>query len=270
MDVQTIQEALHAAGTYAGKIDGIAGPRTRAAIDAALEARSESLPKGWKRWGARRRQNAYAQLMIGDLDIEVGPIDGLIGPQTRHAIEVFLHVQRTGRKPEPWRDHVPDDEVPPPVRNDWPRQRDVQRFFGNPGGNQTRIELPYSMKIAWNTRQRVTGFSCHEKVHDSMKRVLNRVLDHYGDAEIRRLRLDMFGGCLNVRRMRGGTRWSMHAWGIAVDIDPARNQLKWGRERASLAKPDYEPWWRLWEEEGWLSLGRARNFDWMHVQAARL
>ena len=25
-----------------------------------------------------------------------------------------------------------------------------------------------------------------------------------------------------------------------------------------------------WEEEGWISLGRARDFDWMHVQAARL
>ena len=77
------------------------------------------------------------------------------------------------------------------------------------------------------------------------------------------------GGCLNVRRMRGGTRWSTHSWGIAMDYDPEQNQWKWGRDRATLALPEYDAWWRLWEEEGWTSLGRTKNFDWMHVQAAK-
>ena len=31
-----------------------------------------------------------------------------------------------------------------------------------------------------------------------------------------------------------------------------------------------EDWWRIWEEQGWTSLGRVRNFDWMHVQATKL
>lgn len=51
---------------------------------------------------------------------------------------------------------------------------------------------------------------------------------------------------------------------------PDRNQLKMGRDRAVFARPDYDVWWRCWEEEGWTSLGRTRNYDWMHVQAARL
>ena len=90
----------------------------------------------------------------------------------------------------------------------------------------------------------------------------------YAFQEIQRLRLDLWGGCLNVRTMRGGTRYSLHSWGIAVDYDPERNRLKWGRDRAAFAQPEYDPWWRLWEEEGWVSLGRHRNFDWMHIQAA--
>ncbi len=81
---------------------------------------------------------------------------------------------------------------------------------------------------------------------------------------------DQFGGSLNVRRIRGGKSWSMHSWGIAIDFDPANNQLRWGRDRARFAKPEYEAFWAAWEEEGWVSLGRTRNFDWMHVQAARL
>lgn len=270
MDTRTIQEALAAAGFYKAKIDGLAGPLTRKAIDAALEARGGAITPRWRVWHARRRQIAYAQLLCQDLKIEVGAIDGLKGPQTTHAFEVFQHHQRTGRMPEPWRDHVPDDDDPLPVPNAWPRQRDMLRFYGGVGKNQTRIALPYPMRIAWNTRQVINRFSCHEKVHDSIHRILTKVRDHYGEAEIKRLRLDLFGGCLNVRKMRGGSRWSMHAWGIAVDIDPARNALSWGRDRATLAKPEYETWWRCWEEEGWLSLGRARNFDWMHVQAARL
>ncbi len=70
--------------------------------------------------------------------------------------------------------------------------------------------------------------------------------------------------------MRGGQSYSMHSWGIAIDFDPERNQLKWGRPRARLSHSDAAPFWDAWEAEGWVSLGRARNFDWMHVQAARL
>ena len=70
--------------------------------------------------------------------------------------------------------------------------------------------------------------------------------------------------------MRGGTKPSTHSWGIALDWYPSRNKLRWGRDRASLAAPDCDDWWRIWEAEGWVSLGRSRNFDWMHVQAAKI
>ncbi|MCH7410937.1 hypothetical protein MM239_16125 [Belliella sp. DSM 111904] len=62
----------------------------------------------------------------------------------------------------------------------------------------------------------------------------------------------------------------MHSWGIAIDFDPSNNQLKWGRDMATFAGPEYHAWWDIWESEGWVSLGRLRNFDWMHVQAASL
>lgn len=87
---------------------------------------------------------------------------------------------------------------------------------------------------------------------------------------IRALGLDLFGGCLNVRAMRGGKALSMHSWGIAIDVDPEHNPLRWGRDKARMAGPDYAPFLDIWESEGWISLGRERNYDWMHVQAARL
>jgi hypothetical protein len=62
----------------------------------------------------------------------------------------------------------------------------------------------------------------------------------------------------------------MHSWGIAFDFDPDHNQLKWDHTRASFARPEYKKWLDLWEEEGAVSLGRARDYDWMHIQFARL
>jgi hypothetical protein len=126
------------------------------------------------------------------------------------------------------------------------------------------------MVLAWDLESKVSKITCHEKVHDSLKRIFTNVLDHYGIDTITELRLDRFGGCLNVRKMRGGSSWSIHSWGAAIDIDPDRNQLKWGKDRAFLARPEYEPFWKIVEAEGGISLGRLRNYDYMHFQFATL
>lgn len=154
----------------------------------------------------------------------------------------------------------------------WPRQRDVRTFYGDMGDNLVRLELPYTMRLAWMKTTRIHSFLIHARVHDSAKRCLDRMVAELGMNLIRDLGLDLFGGCIAdpPRRMRGGSSWSMHSWAIAIDFDPARNQLKWNHNLARLAQPDAEPFWKIWEDEGWVSLGRTRDLDWMHVQAARL
>jgi hypothetical protein len=132
------------------------------------------------------------------------------------------------------------------------------------------LDLPYPLRLSWETNTTVQRTRCHAKVKDSLARVLTNVLAAYGQQRIRELRLDLFGGGYNLRDKRGGSSLSTHAWGIAFDFDPDRNQLKWTRDRASFARPEYDAWWKCWEDEGWVSLGRTRNYDWMHVQAARV
>jgi hypothetical protein len=69
---------------------------------------------------------------------------------------------------------------------------------------------------------------------------------------------------------RGGSTPSTHAFGAAIDHDPCNNRLRWGRLKARLANPSCEEFWRIWESEGWVSLGRTKNYDWMHIQAVKL
>jgi hypothetical protein len=230
-NTRAIQERLKELGLYKAKVDGISGKATIAAI------------RGFQRMHGLRP-------------------DGIAGHLTR--VELF-----PASMPE--RDaELPED--PGRTQHDgmWPRQKDVERFFGPVGQNQAMLELPFPMRLAWDTRKLVHRFSIHEKVHDSAMRCLFRIADEYDAAGRKLIGIDLFGGCLNVRKMRGGSSWSMHSWGIAIDFDPARNQLKWGRDKARLAQPDCKRFWQIWEEEGWVSLGRARNYDWMHCQAARL
>ena len=249
--------------------DGGLGPLTMAALETHLATRGPSqIPVEWVGWSKTRKLIAFIQLRAQDEGIDAGTIDGFWGPQTDFGYGSLRYLREHGILPPNWRD-IPQPPASNP--NNWPDEEEtlLRAFYGPVATHQTRIELPYQHRLAWNKNQKINSFICHEKVHDSMKRILERVLDHYGLDRIRSLRLDLWGGCFAKRKKRGGTSWSTHAWAIAVDYDPEYNRLHWNRDQAHFARPEYDTWWKLWEEEGWVSLGRAHNFDWMHIQAAR-
>lgn len=258
IDDRSIQRALKAKGHYADEIDGVWGNDSRNGVRAALIAAGVAETASWP---DPRCKLAFQQLMLKDLGIEVGEIDGVIGPQTRIALEKWQNRLRGVTPREGEVAHQPSM---------WPRQRDVPGFYGMVGQSQQMLTLPYPMKLAWDVSKLVTRISVHAKVHASAGRAFSAIKAHYGPEKIAALGLDLYGGSLNVRKMRGGSAYSMHSWGIAIDFDPEHNQLRWGRDRARMARPDCAPFLDIWESEGWISLGRERNYDWMHVQAARL
>lgn len=154
------------------------------------------------------------------------------------------------------------------IQKKWPyeSERTLPLFYGPVGTHQTLLELPYPMVLAWETQTIVKKISCHEKCADTFRVIFEDVLEHYGIDQIKLLRLNLFGGCLNVRKIRGGTGWSTHAYGCAIDLDPDHNQLKWGKDKASFAKKDYDKFWEIVESHGGYSLGREKNYDYMHFQ----
>ena len=146
----------------------------------------------------------------------------------------------------------------------------VIKKYGTPNetgaGYLVTVKVPYPMRIAWDTDSSVKSIRCHKLVADKLLAVFNDLLSHYGYDKIKELGIDLYGGCFNYRRMRNGSAWSMHAWGIAIDLDPARNTLKETKRTARFARPEYKPMIDIFYKHGFISLGREKDFDWMHFQ----
>ena len=141
--------------------------------------------------------------------------------------------------------------------------------YGQPGdvSNFTVIQLPYPMRIAWDTKVTVNKMQCHKLAAEPFKAVFSDLLAHYGLAELQRLEIDLFGGCVNVRLQRGSkTKWSRHAWGIAIDLSPAKNGLKTKWPQSQFAKPEYAEMHRIFEKHGFVNYGKVRGNDAMHFE----
>jgi hypothetical protein len=143
------------------------------------------------------------------------------------------------------------------------------RDFGKPnqqGSYLTTIDLPYPMRLAWDKKTTVKKMRCHKLVAQNFHNVFTDLLAHYGLEKIQELGIDLFGGCFNFRAMRGGSDYSRHSWGIAIDLDPERNQLHETKATARFARPEYKPMIDIFYRNGFLSLGIEKNYDWMHFE----
>ncbi len=178
--------------------------------------------------------------------------DGIVGPQTLQAISTALGI--ITRHPI------------------WPAQSEVRRgtsIFGAPGREENLVNIlpPYTL---YYEGKPVRSIRVHKLIATHVQQALREVLTHYGEQEIQRLGLNQYGGSYNCRPTATGKKLSMHAWGIALDFAPASNAYSCKAPRASLSHPDCAVWWQIWEQHGAVSLGRQRNYDWMHLQFAEL
>lgn len=148
--------------------------------------------------------------------------------------------------------------------------RQIISKYGKPNvtgeGYLVTIDLPYPMRLAWDTDTIVYKMRCHKLVADKFLAVFNEIHRVYGYNKIVELGIDLFGGCFNFRKMRGGDDWSTHSWAIAIDLDPARNKLKETSKTARFARPEYKKMIDIFYKHGFISLGREKNYDWMHFQ----
>lgn len=271
MDAKSVQRLLAAANYYAGGIDGDVGPKTLKAIDAILKANVAKLAAGHERWKAPRRLIAAGQLVLDAMGYEPGAIDGLAGNNTREALAAYDFYLANGKREIVTRKPIKGYE---PVKSKFPRQKECATFYGKPGkavaDQLVMIDLPMKFRIDYALGQTVSRISIHKKCLSSAKSAIDAIVSHYGEEDMRALGLDRFAGSYNHRKMRGGSSWSMHAYGCALDFYAGPNGLRVKAPDALFSGAAYVKFFDIWEDHGWTSLGRAIGRDWMHVQAASL
>lgn len=253
-----LQKFMQLEGTYSGQIDGILGRKSIAGATDLLQREGIQMTASWS---PERVFIAIAQLLFVELGFDTGGIDGLYGPSTGGALERYQNLMR---------DTDASSEERAQQSTIWPTYRNMTRFYGPVGQNIERYTLPYRMVLAWDTDAVVNRMSLNKKCGESAIGCLEAARDHYGISALQDMGMHLFGGSLNVRKMRGGSNYSVHSWAAAIDFDPLRNQFRWTNHQAKMDDPEFDKWWAIWEAAGWVSLGRERNFDWQHIQAARL
>lgn len=173
-------------------------------------------------------------------------VDGIVGPKTTAALLTF-------------------------PKKGMLTTKDKFRIFGQPGDskNLTQFHSPYPLRVAWDTDMIINSFECHKLVVVRLTAIHTEILQVYGKEEIKALGIDLWGGCYNFRKMRGGNEWSSHAWAIAEDKDPERNTLHETRSTARFARPEYAAMIYIYYKHDFVSQGVELNYDWMHFQAAK-
>ena len=104
----------------------------------------------------------------------------------------------------------------------------------------------------------------NKKVAESLKRILTNRGNKYGNRRDIMEEAEDYGGVYNFRLKRGGSTYSLHAWGAAIDLDADDNTFKdhWPMQSDMPLEIMEE-----FAKEGWKSAGAFWNFDGMHQEA---
>lgn len=172
-------------------------------------------------------------------------VDGIVGKETVSHIAVWLGLQMPSQS-----------EV-----------RSGRSVFGKAGDETNLVSIVPAYQLYFEGKP-VKTIRVHKLIAQHVEEALLEVSEAYSQQEIKQLGLDDYSGSYNHRTTASGKSLSMHSWGIALDFAASKNAYHQTKRSASLAKPECEKWWEIWERHGAVSLGRQRDYDWMHLQFA--
>jgi hypothetical protein len=170
-------------------------------------------------------------------------VDGFWGPQSIAACQRHL------------RSLMPADA-------NWPRpsQESLQGFYGSAGDESKLVAVNVEGLGLRYDGKPVKSIRCHDRVADSLKRVLTALSKSHPDI------LAQYAGVYNNRPMRGGSLPSLHARGAAIDLAADTNRLS--QSWPVSADMPFEVM-ETFAREGWASAGAVWGRDAMHFQATR-
>ena len=149
-----------------------------------------------------------------------------------------------------------------PSISPWPKtsSRLLAQFYGSAGDESNLVNLPVTgLKVKYDG-QTVRTVRCNSRVSESLGRIIKELSIHHPEV------LADYNGCFNFRRMRGGSSYSLHAYGAAIDFMAGSNgnRTSWPSS-ASMPITVME----IFAREGWLPAGAFWSRDAMHFQATQ-
>jgi len=157
-------------------------------------------------------------------------------------------------------------------------QINVRNKYGEPGeGNLVDWTPPYPMYYQSERRTKTTigpqtkTLKIHKDVVSLFDKAFKEILAVYGLERINELGLNVHSGTYNLRNKTRGSDKSLHSWGIAIDLLSSENPYSGRTSKtippATFSKSEYKDFINIMEKNGLYSLGKAKDFDWMHFQA---
>jgi len=151
----------------------------------------------------------------------------------------------------------------------WPRDNDasLRAFYGTPGSggtveqNLVHVTPPFQMYYETTPLKYIVF---HRKAAPALLAAFNDIWERCGrsQARVNKIGASKTGGTYNPRRIRGSSKWSMHAYGCAIDIDPDNNKMGTGHGQMSQIVID------AFDRQGFRWGGRYRGrTDPMHFEA---
>ena len=171
-------------------------------------------------------------------------VDGFWGPRSIAACQAYLRSLA-------------------PAESNWPgtSQEALQGFYGSPGDESRLVSVNVEGLGLRYDGKPVKSIRCHDKVADSLKRVLTVLSKTHPDI------LAQYAGVYNNRPMRGGSLPSLHARGAAIDLAPDTNRLS--QSWPTSADMPFEVM-EAFAREGWTPAGAFWGRDAMHMQATKI
>jgi len=131
---------------------------------------------------------------------------------------------------------------------------ELEEWFGHPFTDPAFEEKHITRIPVTLASGKAVHIACHVAIAPRLARVF-QALKREGDLGL----VKTYDGCFNIRKVRGGNRPSLHAWGLAIDINAGQFPMGSHRQQAPALV-------RAFTAEGFWSGARFHRPDPMHFQ----
>ena len=154
-----------------------------------------------------------------------------------------------------------------PAKNPWPKanQASLSAFYGAPGDENNLVSMTFPYPTFYGGK-RVLSTRVNARCAASLLRVLNDIGTRYNNYPDVMEEAEDYGGIFNFRLKRGGTSYSLHAYGAAIDLDADDNTF---RDTWPLQSDMPLEIMECFAREGWISGGAFWGYDAMHFEATQ-